>query len=95
MKLIGQFKILGRLIIEAMQFDQVEEIFMDRDFLDRTVLNIITDNRIMPFIVVGKLHFLINKIWEGKESDLIDGKLEHFSKTKYLLNHEIKRLKGV
>ena len=78
-----------------MQFDHVEEIFMERDFLDRTVLNIITHNNIMPFIVISKLNFLIDKIWDGKESDLIDGKISHFSKTKYLLNHEIKRLRGV
>lgn len=94
-KLVEKFQILGHLIIENMQFDHVEEIFMDRDFLDRTVLNIITENKIMPFIVINKLHFLINKIWDGKESDLIDGKIQHFSLTKYLLNHEIKRLKGV
>jgi hypothetical protein len=49
----------------------------------------------MPFIVINKLHFLIDKIWDGKESDLIDGKTSHFSKTQYLLNHEIKRLRGV
>jgi len=77
-----------------MQFDHVEEIFMERDFLDRTVLNIVTENQIMPFIVINKLHFLIDKIWDGKESDLIDGKTSHFSKTQYLLNHEIKRLRG-
>jgi hypothetical protein len=45
--------------------------------------------------VINKLRFLLDKIWDGKESDLIDGKTSHFSKTKYLLNHEIKRLKGV
>lgn len=68
---------------------------MDRDFLDRTVLNIITDNNIMPFIVINKLHFLIGKIWDGKESDLIDGKISHFSRTNYLVNHQIKSLRGV
>lgn len=74
-KLVDKLYVLGHMIVEKMQFDHVEEIFMDRDFTDRTVLNIITDNKIMPFIVINKLHFLINKIWDGKESDLIDGKL--------------------
>ena len=86
---------MGKLIIENMRFDHVEDIFMERDFLDRTVLNIITDNSLKPFIVIGKLRFLLDKIWDGKESDMIDGKISHFSKTKYLLYHEIKRLKGV
>ena len=57
-----------------MQYDHIEDIFMDKDFHDRTVLKIITDNKIMSFIVINKLHFLIDKIWDGKESDLIDGK---------------------
>jgi hypothetical protein len=68
---------------------------MQRDFMDRTVLNIITDNNIMTFVVINKLRFLIDKIWDGKDSDIIDGKHLHFSKTKYLFKHEIKRLKGV
>jgi hypothetical protein len=94
-KLVEKFQIMGKMIIENMRFDHVEDIFMERDFLDRTVLNIITDNSLKPFIVIGKLRFLLDKIWDGKESDMIDGKVSHFSKTKYLLNHEIKRLKDV
>lgn len=86
---------MGKMIIENMRFDHVEDIFMEKDFLDRTVLNVITDNSLKPFIVIGKLRFLLDKIWDGKESDMIDGKISHFSKTKYLLYHEIKRLKGV
>lgn len=43
--------------------------------MERNVLNIITENDIMTFIVINKLRFLIDKIWDGKDSDLIDGKL--------------------
>lgn len=68
---------------------------MDRDFKDRSVLSIICDNKIMSFIVINKLKFLINKIWDGKSSDMIDGKTSHYSRTKYLLYHEIKNIKGV
>jgi hypothetical protein len=87
LKLILKFQILGKLIIEKMRFDHVEDLFMERDYLDRTVLNIITDNKIKSFIVIKKLSFLLDKIWDGKESDLIDGKTSHFSKTTYLLHH--------
>lgn len=68
---------------------------MEKDFKDRSVINIITDNNIMTFVVISKLRFLIDKIWDGKDADMIDGKISHFSKTKYLLYHEIKKLKGV
>lgn len=61
---------------------------MEKDFKDRTVLTIITKNDIKSFIVKAKLKFLLNKIWNGKDSNLIDGKIQHFSKTRYLLSHQ-------
>lgn len=51
-----------------MQFEDVEQIFLEKDFKDRSVLNIVTDNTIMKFIVKNKLKFLLDKIWEGKDS---------------------------
>jgi hypothetical protein len=60
---------------------------MEKDFKDRTVLTLITKNDIKSFIVKSKLKFLLNKIWNGKDSNLIDGKTRHFSKTRYLLSH--------
>lgn len=83
------------MIIENLHFDHVEDIFMEKDFKDRSVLNVITDNKIMKFIVISKLRFLLDKIWDGKNSDMIDGKISHYSKTKYMLHHEIKRIKGI
>lgn len=78
------------MIIETMLFDNVEAIFLETDFTERSTLNIITDNNIMSFIVINKLKFLLDKIWDGKDSSLIDGKTSHFSRTEYLLYHEIK-----
>lgn len=83
---------LGRRIIKRMPFDQVEDIFMERDFLDRTVLSMITENDIKLFIVKAKVGFLIEKIWGGKDSALIDGKLAHFSRTAYLMHHHVRHL---
>lgn len=76
--------------MENLQFDHVEDIFLEKDFRERSVLNIITENNIMTFIVINKMKFLLDKIWDGKDSSIIDGKTSHFSRTKYLLNHEIK-----
>lgn len=59
---------LGRIVLESMQFEDVEQIFLEKDFKDRSVLNIVTDNAIMKFIVKNKLKFLLDKIWEGKDS---------------------------
>ena len=68
---------------------------MERDFLDRTVLSMITENDIKLFIVKIKLGFLIAKIWNGKDSNLIDGKISHFSRTEYLLKHNLRILPSV
>lgn len=95
LKHLERLETLGRMIIENIHFENVEDIFMERDFKDRSVLNVITDNKIMKFIVISKLRFLLDKIWDGKNSDMIDGKISHYSKTKYMLNHEIKRIKGI
>jgi len=72
-----QLETLGKTIIQYIQFDQIEDIFMEKDFLDRPVLTIVTDNDIKPFIVMSKLKFLLDKIWEGKEFSMIDGKISH------------------
>lgn len=85
---------LGSLIIENMMFEHVEDVFMEKDFLKRNALNLITIHGIKPFIVKSKLRFLLDKIWAGKDSSLIDGKLSHFSKTCFLLSHSPKRLPG-
>lgn len=93
--IMRKLELMGKMIIETMLFDNVEAIFLETDFSERSTLNIITDNNIMSFIVINKLKFLLDKIWDGKDSSLIDGKTSHFSRTEYLLYHEIKHLKGV
>lgn len=70
-----------------MPFEYVEDVFMEKDFKNRTVIQIITIHDIKSYIVRAKLMFLLNKIWDGKDSNMIDGKVSHFSKTIYLLNH--------
>lgn len=77
-----------------MPFEFVENVFMEKDFKGRTVLQIISKNNIKSFIVKSKLRFLLNKIWDGKDSNLIDGKISHFSKTEYLFNHQPRSLIG-
>lgn len=89
-----RIKLLGKIIIENMPFEYVEDVFMEKDFKNRTVLKIITTNNIKSFIVKAKLKFLLNKIWDGKDSNLIDGKISHFSKTYYLFYHTPKSLIG-
>ncbi|CDW85372.1 UNKNOWN [Stylonychia lemnae] len=93
--LIKKFAVLGRLIIENLKFDDIELIFMEKDFKDRSVLKIITHNEIMTFIVKSKLKYLLDKIWEGRYHSMVDGKISHFSRTQFLMNHSVRIAKGV
>eukprot|EP00347_Sterkiella_histriomuscorum_P007582 403348366 len=82
------------LMIQYLKQIKYEQIFLEKDFKDRSVLNIITKNEIMVFIVKSKLKYLIDKIWEGKYYSMVDGKLSHFSRTQYLMNHSVRKAKG-
>lgn len=93
--IIKKLHVMGRMIIETMPFEDVEATFMETDFTERSTLNVILDNDIKPYIVINKLNFLLHKIWDGKDASKIDGKLQHFSRTEFLKNHNIKKVKGV
>lgn len=49
-----------------MEKDQVEAIFMDQDFKNRTVLHIITYNGYAPLMSDSKVTVLLDKLWQGK-----------------------------
>jgi hypothetical protein len=68
---------------------------MERDFRDRAVLAIITDTDIKRFIVKKKLKFLLSKIWNGKDSQMIDGKISHFSRTMFMKHLDFTTTPGV
>lgn len=85
---------LGHIIIINLPFENVEPIFMEIDFKNRTTLEVIDQYDIIPFAVKHKLQQLIDKIWSGKNSNQVDGKVSHFSKTQYLLYYNARCLPG-
>ena len=54
---------LGNSIVGEMEKDQVEAIFMDQDFKNRTVLHIITYNGYAPLMSDSKVTVLLDKLW--------------------------------
>ena len=73
--IIKKLHLLGKMIIETMPFEDVEAVFMEQDFTERSTLHVIIDNDIKSYIVINKLNFLLHKIWDGKDASKIDGKL--------------------
>ena len=49
-----------------MEVDHIEAIFMETDFLDRTVLKLITDNEYEPLLRDDKVSALLDELWVGK-----------------------------
>lgn len=84
MRDIGTLKIkemltLGDKIIDNLNDDSIKKFFLDRDFKNRTVLRIITDNKFYPLLSSEKVNRLIQEIWVGVKSYECDGTLSDLS----------------
>lgn len=70
----------------------IENIFMDTDFLDRTVLKLITDYGYEPLLRDDKASALLDELWAGKDSYECDGRNTDYSKIFFLINAPLKPL---
>jgi hypothetical protein len=77
-----------------MDIETLDQIYLDRDFKDRTVLKIITQNRYDQLMKHDKVDILIEKIWDGKKSYECDGKIQDYSLLSHVANTKIKKLPG-
>lgn len=62
-----------------MEDQQIDATFLDRDFLERTVLKIITENEYAPLMSSPKVSVLIQSMWAGKKTYECDGKSSDYS----------------
>lgn len=67
---------------------------MDVDFLDRTVLKLITSNDLEALLRDEKVFALIDELWVGKATNQCDGRITDFSILSYMSNSPIKKLPG-
>jgi len=72
--------------------DFVEIIFMEKDFLDRTVLNLISTNKYAPLLSDDKVIVLLNKLWVGKPQEKCNGMMTDFSMLTFLATAPIQCL---
>jgi len=87
---------LGNKIIENIEEDgdNIYQIFMDTDFKDRTVFNLITTFAYEPLMRDDKVGVLLDELWEGKLTFECDGAVSYYSKLTYLFNNRITKLPG-
>jgi hypothetical protein len=67
---------------------------MDVDFLDRTVLKLITSNGLEALLRDEKVFALIDELWVGKATNECDGRVTDFSLLSYMSSAPIKKLPG-
>lgn len=77
-----------------MDEDIVESIFTETDFLDRTVLKLISDNEYEPLMRDQKISDLLDLLWVGKNSYECDGRITEFSLLSYLAIAKVRKLNG-
>lgn len=65
--------LFGEKLIDTMSKNQVEKLFMDTDYQDRTVLHLITKYGYEPLCRDPKIKILLDELWVGKESYACDG----------------------
>lgn len=56
---------LASKIVDNLHDELIEQTFLDRDFKDRTLFQVITSNNLHSFISSGKVNFLLDSVWEG------------------------------
>lgn len=92
--LAGDLEELGNKIVENLEDENLRQIFMDTDFKDRTVFNIVCYN-FMPLLVEDdKISALLDELWVGKLSYECDGRTDCYSMLKFLSSAPIRKLPG-
>ena len=66
---------LGQKIVENMDFETIEKIFMDQDFKNRAVLKIITEKKYAKLLTNDKINTLLDSLFMGRETFQCDGRL--------------------
>lgn len=86
---------LGSAVIGDMADESIRPVFMDKDFMNRTVLHIITYNGYAPLMSGhSKVTVLLDQLWQGKLTYLCDGRLSDYSMLQFMVTDPIRKLPG-
>ena len=89
-----KLQILGKKIISTMTEEIISKAYLQIDFKNRTVLNIITTYGFVPLMLDPKIEILLEEAWEGRNTYECDGKLMDFSLLTHLLHSPLIKLPG-
>ena len=92
--LSGDIQALGEQLIDQLDSEHIPAIFMDTDFMDRTVLKLITQGDFAPLLSHEKVFAFIDELWVGKLTNQCNGKNTDFSLLTFMASAPIKKLPG-
>ena len=72
----------------------IEELFMDQDFKDRTVLHLISYNNFSELMSDPKVTVLLDNLWQGKLAAKCDGRVSDYSMLTFMANDPVRKLVG-
>lgn len=84
--LVEDLQRLGGKIVENLEEKNIHAVYLDRDFKNRTVLNLISTYRYVPLMLDDKITILLDQLWEGKLTFECDGRTSYYSKLTFLVN---------
>jgi hypothetical protein len=85
---------LGEKVVENLDDSLIENVFLERDFKNRTLIKIVTTYSLKSFIKSGKVQVLLDSIWEGLHASDCDGHLDDFSLLTFLAKGTMKHIPG-
>lgn len=91
---VNKILTLGGKLIGSIGNKHIEATYLERDFKDRTVINIIILNDFAPLMYNTKVDILLQQIWVGKKTYECDGDFSDFSMLTFLKNAQIQKLPG-
>ena len=97
MRIQGRLLELGRMYSAKIQDEKYyERLIMDKDFQDRTVIKIITENSFESLMdeMDPKAENLIVMIWHGKEATRCDGNIYGYSNLMHIITSRAKKISG-
>lgn len=75
-----------------MTFEDIEKVFMDKDYKNRTVINIIIENEYHDLLENDKINTLLDSLFIGKEPFKCDGRIRDFSSITHILCKSLNKM---
>jgi hypothetical protein len=92
--LLEEIHVLADQLVDNIEDELVESIFLDKDFKDRTLFKIVTQYNLYSFLSTGKVNTVLDIVWEGINSTDCDGNLVDFSLLTFLAGSSVKTIPG-